>query len=123
MEDIVLQEVNIILDSMVNSKAKLKQTISWKKDLKILVGVILLLAFIKGYGFDLVAVTVILIMMKLFLGSNVPEYYYIMHHVKNDTKVFSIITALQEEAINRDIHIMSIDIVEHKSHTYLQIRY
>ncbi|WP_304509278.1 hypothetical protein [Anaerotignum sp.] len=142
MDESIRQEVNLIVDIMINeTKIKIKKVISWKgffKMIKILVSIIVVLAFvalvaniaiginsyIKLHGIDLTVVSVIIAFMALNTESaSLEKSYYIMYHVKNDKRVPLIITTLQEKVAVSKMSIQFIDIVEHKCHTYLQIKY
>lgn len=142
MDDSIRQEVNLIVDIMLyETKIKINKVFSWKgffKMIKILGSIIVGLAFlalvaniviginsyIKFHGVDLTVVSVIIAFMALNSESaSLEKNYYIMYHVKNDTRIPLIITTLQEKVTVSKMSIQSIDIVEHKCQTYLQIRY
>lgn len=141
MDELVLQEVNDIFKKMIENKSK------WDKRfvfviikllfVSILTGIyffliyfsgISIFSYIKIFGLNGNAVLGIIAYTSLaftILLANDPEprIDFMMHHVKNDTRIPFIITTLQDEVTKSKLSIMSIDIVEHKCQTYLQIRY
>lgn len=141
MDELVFQEVNDIFEKIIENKSK------WDKRfifviikllfVSILTGIyffliyfsgISIFSYIKIFGLNGNAVLGIIAYTSLaftILLANDPEpkIDFIMHHVKNDTRIPFIITTLQDEVTKSKLSIMSIDIVEHKCQTYLQIRY
>ena len=142
MNDSVEQEVDTIVSIMLKkTKVDLRRVLSLKSFfvyLKILACVFVVMSFlilvaniliginsyIKFHGVDLTVASVIIAFLALNAEStSFVKNYFLMYHLKNDTKVQFIITALQEKVVDSKMSIISIDIVEHKCQTYLQIRY
>lgn len=142
MDDSMQQEVDMIVDIMLKkTRNTFELDFSWQsifKCIKILMCIFFILAtfvlvaniviginsYIKLNGVDLSIASAIMAFIALNTEStSLEEKYYLMYHLKNDTRVPWIITTLQEAVVNKKMSIQSINIVEHKCQTYLQIRY
>ncbi len=141
MDELVFQEVYDIFEKIIENKSKWDRrfvfVIIKLLFVSILTGIyffliyfsgISIFSYIKIFGLNGNAVLGIIAYTSLtftILLANDPEpkIDFIMHHVKNDTRIPFIITTLQDEVTKSKLSIMSIDIVEHKCQTYLQIRY
>ena len=141
MDDVVLQEVNEIFKKMKENKSRWNTR--WVVVLiKILLILILTCSFsfliyfsgksifnyIKIFGLNGDAIIALIAYTSLafsilFVNDPEPRIDFMMYHVKNDTRAPLIITTLQEKVADSKMLIQSIDIVEHKCQTYLQIRY
>ncbi|HBF65808.1 MAG TPA: hypothetical protein DDW34_08780 [Clostridium sp.] len=141
MDDLILQEVNDIFKKMIENKSKwgkrfvfviikllFVSLLAGSYSFLIYFSGISIFSYIKIFGLNGDAILGIIAYTSLaftILLANDPEprIDFIMHHVENDTRILFIITTLQDEVTKSKLSIMSIDIVEHKCQTYLQIRY